>query len=212
MTRAATATAQRRRTLTKWLFITSALGYMLLFFGYPLIRNVVMSFQDYTFSTYFTGEAPFNGLDNWRAVFANELFSASLWQTMLFTVGSLVGQFCVCMALAVFFSRRFPLSGVMRSLLLLMTRKARGDAVSVVCEVLILAVLLFPLYWMVNTALQPDTAMAELRWFPRTLELGNFQRAWESQAGNLLTSIPAAALLVVAQKYVAAGISGGSIK
>ncbi len=69
------------------------------------------------------------------------------------------------------------------------TRRARGDAVSVVFGVLVLAVLLFPLYWMVNTALQPGAAMVELRWFPRTLDLGNFQRAWESQAGNLLTSI-----------------------
>ncbi|NYH54466.1 multiple sugar transport system permease protein [Nocardiopsis arvandica] len=69
------------------------------------------------------------------------------------------------------------------------TRKARGDAASTVFGGLVLAVLLFPLYWMVNTALQPGAAMAELRWFPRTLDLGNFQRAWESQAGNLLTSI-----------------------
>lgn len=115
----APATAWRRHGLTPWLFIAPALLYMLLFFGYPLVRNVVMSFQDYTFATYFTGEAPFNGLENWRAVLANELFAASLWRTLLFTAGSLAGQFGIGMALAVFFSRRFPLSGLMRSLLLL---------------------------------------------------------------------------------------------
>ncbi|MFD6952309.1 ABC transporter permease [Nocardiopsis sp. TSRI0078] len=71
----------------------------------------------------------------------------------------------------------------------LMTRRARSEAASTVFGLLVLAVLLFPLYWMVNTALQPGAAMAELRWFPSTLDLGNFQRAWESQAGNLLTSI-----------------------
>nr|WP_217999074.1 sugar ABC transporter permease [Nocardiopsis trehalosi] len=92
---------------------------MLAFFGYPLVRNVAMSFQDYTFATYFTGEAPFNGLANWRAVLADELFGASLWHTLVFTVGSLAGQFTIGMALALFFSRRFPLSGAMRSLLLL---------------------------------------------------------------------------------------------
>ncbi len=70
-----------------------------------------------------------------------------------------------------------------------MTRKARVNAASTVLGVLILAVLLFPLYWMVNTALQPGTGMADLSWFPRTFDPGNFQRAWESQAGNLLTSI-----------------------
>lgn len=69
------------------------------------------------------------------------------------------------------------------------TRKTRGDAVSLVFGVGVLAVLLFPLYWMLNTALQPDAAAADLPWFPRTIDLGNFQRAWESQAGNLLTSV-----------------------
>ncbi len=31
---------------------------MTLFFGYPVVKNVVMSFQEYTTSTFFTGEAP----------------------------------------------------------------------------------------------------------------------------------------------------------
>jgi len=69
------------------------------------------------------------------------------------------------------------------------TRRARGDAVSLVVGVLVLAVLLFPLYWMVNTALQPGAATAGLPWFPRSPDPGNFQRAWDSQAGNLLTSV-----------------------
>jgi multiple sugar transport system permease protein len=92
---------------------------MLAFFGYPLVRNVIMSFQHYTPRTYFTGQAPFNGLDNWRAVFDNPLFTDSLWHTLLFTVGSLLGQFVLGLALAVFFSRRFRLSRIARAVLLL---------------------------------------------------------------------------------------------
>ncbi|MFE6752645.1 carbohydrate ABC transporter permease [Streptomyces sp. NPDC057684] len=109
----------RRRGLLRWLFVAPALAYMALFFGYPLVRNIVMSFQHYTPKTYFTGEAPFNGLDNWRAVFADELFAGSLWHTALFTLGSLLGQFTIGLALAVFFSRRFRLSGFVRAILLL---------------------------------------------------------------------------------------------
>ncbi|MFE3591344.1 carbohydrate ABC transporter permease [Streptomyces niveus] len=108
-----------RHSLLRWLFVLPALLYMALFFGYPLVRNIVMSFQRYTPTTYFTGEAPFTGLDNWRAVFSNELFADSLWHTAVFTVGSLVGQFTIGLALAVFFSRRFRLSGVIRAVLLL---------------------------------------------------------------------------------------------
>lgn len=108
-----------RHSALRWLFVLPALLYMALFFGYPLVRNIVMSFQHYTPTTYFTGEAPFNGLDNWRAVFSNELFADSLWHTAVFTVGSLIGQFTIGLALAVFFSRRFRLSGLVRAVLLL---------------------------------------------------------------------------------------------
>ncbi|WP_327113335.1 sugar ABC transporter permease [Streptomyces sp. NBC_01341] len=110
---------KRRRTLAQWGFIAPAVIFMALFFGYPLVRNIVMSFQDYSPSTFFTGEAPFNGLDNWNNVFSDGLFGKALWQTILFTVGSLLGQFTIGLALAVFFTRRFPLNGILRSLILL---------------------------------------------------------------------------------------------
>ncbi|OON82924.1 carbohydrate ABC transporter permease [Streptomyces tsukubensis] len=109
----------RRGALPRWCFVAPALLYMLAFFGYPLVRNIVMSFQHYTPRTFFTGESPFNGLDNWRAVLDNPLFKDSLWHTLLFTLGSLAGQFLIGLALAVFFSRRFRLSGFVRAVLLL---------------------------------------------------------------------------------------------
>jgi multiple sugar transport system permease protein len=110
---------RRRRRLAQWGFVAPAVVFMVLFFGYPLVRNVVMSFQHYTPKTFFTGEAPFNGADNWSNVFQDALFGKALWHTLVFTVGSLLGQFCIGMALAVFFSRRFPLNGVLRSMILL---------------------------------------------------------------------------------------------
>ncbi|GAA2328232.1 sugar ABC transporter permease [Streptomyces cuspidosporus] len=116
---AAPARRASRATLSRWLFVAPAVLYMLAFFGYPLVRNVVMSFQHYTPRTFFTGEAPFNGLDNWTAVFGDKLFTESLWHTALFTLGSLLGQFVLGLALAVFFSRRFRLSGFARAVLLL---------------------------------------------------------------------------------------------
>ncbi|MGX9872911.1 carbohydrate ABC transporter permease [Streptomyces cellulosae] len=113
------ARARLCRRLARWGFVAPAVVFMLLFFGYPLVRNVVMSFQHYTPKTFFTGEAPFNGADNWSSVFQDALFGKALWHTLVFTAGSLLGQFCVGLALAVFFNRRFPLGGVLRSLILL---------------------------------------------------------------------------------------------
>ncbi|MEU9354202.1 sugar ABC transporter permease [Streptomyces griseoloalbus] len=113
------ARTRLRRRITQWGFVAPAVVFMLLFFGYPLVRNVVMSFQHYTPKTFFTGEAPFNGTDNWSSVFQDVLFGKALWHTLVFTAGSLLGQFCIGLALAVFFNRRFPLGGVLRSLILL---------------------------------------------------------------------------------------------
>jgi multiple sugar transport system permease protein len=113
------ASGKRRRTIAQWGFVAPAVIFMVLFFGYPLVRNIVMSFQDYSPSTFFTGEAPFNGFDNWKNVFQDDLFGKALWQTIAFTIGSLLGQFCIGLALAVFFNRHFPLGGLLRSLILL---------------------------------------------------------------------------------------------
>lgn len=111
--------ARRRRRLSQWGFIVPAVVFMLLFFGYPLVRNVVMSFQDFSPSTFFDGKSPFNGADNWTKVFHDDLFGKALWHTIVFTVGSLIGQFGIGLALAVFFTKRFPLNGFLRSLILL---------------------------------------------------------------------------------------------
>ena len=105
--------------IVQWAFLAPAVIYIGLFFGYPIVKNVVMSFQDYTTKTFFTGEAPWVGIANYVSVIKSSLFSTTLINTGLFTIGSIVGQFVIGMALALFFKRRFPLSGVLRALLLL---------------------------------------------------------------------------------------------
>jgi len=100
-------------------FLAPAALYLLLFFAYPVAKNVVMGFQEYTTRTFFTGEAPWVGLDNYAAVLGSSLFDRALLNTVLFTGGSILGQFVLGLAIAVFFQRRFPLSGLLRSLLLL---------------------------------------------------------------------------------------------
>jgi multiple sugar transport system permease protein len=108
-----------RERLTQWLFLAPAVAYLLLFFGYPAVTNTVMSLQHVTTVTFQTGEAPFVGLQNYISVVRSPLFAKAMWNTAFFTIGSIVGQFGLGLAFAVFFNRSFPLSGVMRSLLLL---------------------------------------------------------------------------------------------
>jgi multiple sugar transport system permease protein len=65
---------------------------------------LVMSVQDYTVRSFHTGSAPFVGLANYGAVLANPLCATAAVNTVLFTVGSIVFQFGI--GLAVFFN--FP--------------------------------------------------------------------------------------------------------
>jgi multiple sugar transport system permease protein len=109
----------RRDDVVKLMFIVPAAIYVLLFFGYPIVKNLMMSFQEYTTKTFFTGEAPWVGLENYVTAITSNLFVPSLVNTALFTAGSLVGQFVIGLALALFFQKKFPLSSVMRALLLL---------------------------------------------------------------------------------------------
>ena len=114
---------QRRAQLlagtTRWLFVIPAAIFVAVFFGYPVVKNVVMSFQDYTTRTFFTGEAPWVGIANYVEVFRSSLFATTLVNTGLFTVGSIAMQFVIGLLLALFFRRNFPLSGFLRGLLLL---------------------------------------------------------------------------------------------
>src|ERR1700712_2889702 len=89
-----------RERLFQWLFLAPALLYMLLFFGYPVVKNITMSFQDYTSSTFFSGLAPWVGFDNYSAVVGLPIFTKALLNTALFTIGSIFGQFVIGLALA----------------------------------------------------------------------------------------------------------------
>ncbi|MGN6445830.1 carbohydrate ABC transporter permease [Amnibacterium sp.] len=105
--------------VSRWLFIAPAVLFVAAFFGYPVVKNILMSFQDYTTRTFFTGEAPWVGFANYAQTFTSAVFATTLVNTALFTVGSIVAQFAIGLGLALFFRRNFPLGGFLRGLLLL---------------------------------------------------------------------------------------------
>ncbi len=110
---------RRREEIAKILFVVPAALAIVALFGYPVVKNLTMSFQEYTLRTFFTGRAPWVGLENYLTVVADDVFSKALVNTALFTVGSIVGQFVLGMLLALFFHKNFPLNGVLRALFLL---------------------------------------------------------------------------------------------
>ena len=111
--------SRRRERIVQQLFLLPAIAYILIFFGYPVVKNVVMGFQDYSMKSFFTGKAPWVGLQNYETVVASPIFSTALVNTIVFTIGSIAGQFVIGLAIALYFRRRFPLNDLLRSLILL---------------------------------------------------------------------------------------------
>jgi multiple sugar transport system permease protein len=110
---------QRRDRLIGLLFLVPAVVYIVVFYVYPILYNILMSFERYTAKSFVTGEAPFIGLGNFRRLVSNPDFTTAVWNTVLFTLGSLFFQFTIGLAIAVFFQRKFPLSGFLRALMLM---------------------------------------------------------------------------------------------
>ncbi|NQX25142.1 carbohydrate ABC transporter permease [Curtobacterium sp. VKM Ac-2852] len=110
--------AQRRAQLTAWAFLAPVAIYLVLFYAYPLYKNVELSLRQYTVTSFISGDAPFVGLENFQAVFTNPTFPPAIWHTAVFVLVSIAVQFALGLALAVFFHNRFPLSGLLRALFL----------------------------------------------------------------------------------------------
>ena len=117
---AAPARAPRKRSgqWAAWGFLLPVVVYLVAFYAYPLYRNLDLSLRHYTVRSFVQGGAPFSGLDNYRTVVADPTFWPALLHTIVFTGVSLVFQFTIGMALAVFFAQSFKLSATLRALFL----------------------------------------------------------------------------------------------
>ncbi|MBO9039508.1 MULTISPECIES: carbohydrate ABC transporter permease [Curtobacterium] len=69
--------------------------------------------------------------------------------------------------------------------------------------ILILAVMLFPVYWMINISLQPAGSAIEAAWFPINAQLGGYAQAIADQGGALVTSLVIALGSVVVSLLIA---------
>jgi multiple sugar transport system permease protein len=124
VTRTVTAPSGRRRPsrrtaqLTAWAFIAPVVIYLGVFYAYPLYRNIDLSLRDYTLRSFIDGDAPFVGIANYIAVIKDATFAPALLNTAIFTGVSILFQFTIGLALAVFFFRNFRLATTLRALFL----------------------------------------------------------------------------------------------
>jgi multiple sugar transport system permease protein len=113
-------TAPRSSRLAALGFVSPLVAYLVLFYAYPLAQNVVMSLHRFDRGTFVHGGAPFVGLDIYRELVAEPRFWTVVEQTAVFTVVSLVFQYAIGLALAVFFhGGGFRFSAVLRGMFLI---------------------------------------------------------------------------------------------
>jgi multiple sugar transport system permease protein len=85
-----------------------------------------------------------------------------------------------------------------------MTSTKRGGPVRTVIGIVLLAVMLFPLYWMVNASLQPSGNTLSANFLPLNPSLAGYERAIAEQGQNLITSLLIAVGTVVLTLVIAA--------
>ena len=110
--------SRTRDRVTAAAFLTPLLAYLILFYAFPLFRNLDLSVRGYTVRNFVQGGAPFIGFDNYVKVFTSQTFVPALTHTAVFTFVSIAFQFTIGLALAVFFHSSFRLSATLRALFL----------------------------------------------------------------------------------------------
>lgn len=101
------------------LFALPALIYMLIFVGYPIISNFILSMQNVTVRNLSKGVKKFVGFDNYKQLFADEVFRKAIGNTLIFTIACLAVQFVIGFALAVYFNKGFKFSKAVRGILMI---------------------------------------------------------------------------------------------
>jgi ABC-type sugar transport system permease subunit len=106
---------QRRRTewLPYWLVVPSLL-LILVINLYPFATGFMYSLRDGTLLQ----EGNFVGLDNYIALLSDSHFHHSLWFSVVFALGGVIGSYVLGMALALLLNKDMPFRGVLRVALL----------------------------------------------------------------------------------------------
>jgi multiple sugar transport system permease protein len=117
--RPARAWARRiARAAMPYLFVAPVVAFLGALLVYPVVLNVVMSFQDRSLGNLVSGPAHWVGTSNYTAILRDPALRTAALHSVVYTAGSVAIQFVVALVLALFYSRRFPGARAMRSLFL----------------------------------------------------------------------------------------------
>lgn len=94
-------------------FILPGIAVTALLIIYPLFYIISMSFSENAI-----GQSGFAGLTNYLRLFKNPMFTSSIWNTLVWTLGTVIPAFLIGFILALLINRReMRIKGVFRSLI-----------------------------------------------------------------------------------------------
>lgn len=99
---------------TPWLFVLPALIPLLVFWIYPILRSFYISFTDWD---YMSPTYNFVFFDNFIALFKDSRFYDALWNTVVFTLGTLIPTIILGLGLALLMQKSFRGSGIVKFIL-----------------------------------------------------------------------------------------------
>lgn len=108
---------QTRRKLQPYFYIAPVMILLLLMFGYPLIKSIIMSFQDYRLSR--LDKVSWNNFKNYAAMFSDKNFGLLLKNSVLYVISAVLAQFLLGLGLALALNGKFKGRGIYQSIVFL---------------------------------------------------------------------------------------------
>ncbi len=106
-----------KKKMVPWLFLLPVLLVLLLLFGYPLIKSIIMSFQNYKLTA--PNDIYFNGIENFRKLFGSPETGMILKNSLIYVIVSVLGQLLLGMILALVLKKPFRGRGIYQSVVFL---------------------------------------------------------------------------------------------
>lgn len=106
-----------KKKIAPYLYVMPVLILLLIMYGYPLIKSIIMSLQDYKLTS--SGSAPFNDFANFKKMFSDTDFLLLLKNSLIYVIISVVARFVLGLILALCLKTKFRGRGIYQSIVFL---------------------------------------------------------------------------------------------
>jgi multiple sugar transport system permease protein len=104
-----------RKGLSILAFLSPALVFVAIFIYYPMISGSQMAFRNWNLNN--LSDTAWVGFGNFEKIFADPVFYTVLGNTLVWVIGSIIPQFFLGFAIALWLRRRFPFRGLYQALI-----------------------------------------------------------------------------------------------